>query len=109
MARDRAPADPEASPAASSQDQREADVMSATVKQRATYELPRLALSIEEACGALGISWDLWREHVAADVRVVRIGRRRLVPVAELQKWLAEHAERALPDDRADGVDRTGP
>lgn len=103
MARDHAAADPEASAQALPQNQRADPVMSA--KQRATYELPRLALSIDEACGALGISWDLWREHVAADVRVVRLGRRRLVPVAELQKWLAEHAELALPDDRADGVD----
>lgn len=69
-----------------------------TVRQRATYELPRLALSIEEACGALGISWDLWREHVADEVRTVRIGRRRLVPVAELQRWLAEHAELTVDD-----------
>ena len=74
--------------------------MSATaVKQRATYELPRLALSIEEACGALGVSWDTWNQHIAHDVRVVRLGRRRLVPVAELQKWLAEHAELALDDE----------
>src|SRR5438874_24940 len=67
--------------------------------ERATYKLPRVALSIEEACGALGISWDLWHEHVAHDVRMVRLGRRRLVPVAELQKWLATHAELALEDD----------
>jgi excisionase family DNA binding protein len=71
----------------------------AGVKQRATYELPRLALSIEEACGALGISWDLWDAHVAHEIRMVRLGRRRLVPVAELQKWLAEHAELAVDDD----------
>lgn len=72
--------------------------MSVDVKQRATYELPRLALSIEEACGALGISWDLWHEHVAPDMRMVRLGRRRLVPIAELQKWLAERAELAVDD-----------
>jgi excisionase family DNA binding protein len=60
---------------------------------KASYELPKMALSIEEACGALGISWDLWHEHVEPEVRMVRLGRRRLVPVAELQKWLAAHAE----------------
>lgn len=65
----------------------------AAVKLRATYEVPKMALTIEEACTALGISWDLWREHVAPEVRMVRLGRRRLVPIAELQKWLAEHAE----------------
>jgi hypothetical protein len=74
-------------------------VSTAATKQRATYELPKLALSIEEACGALGISWDLWNEHVAGEVRMVRLGRRRLVPVVEIQKWLAEHAELAVDDD----------
>ena len=68
-------------------------VSDATVKLRATYELPRLALSIEEACAALGISWDLFDQHVRPHVRMVRLGRRQLVPVAELQRWLAENAE----------------
>jgi hypothetical protein len=71
----------------------------AIVRQRATNELPKLALSIEEAYGALGITWDTWRRYVAPDIRIVRLGRRRLVPVAELQRWLAEHAELTLPDD----------
>jgi excisionase family DNA binding protein len=59
---------------------------------------PVLALSIEGACESLGVSWDLWREHIASEVRIVRVGRRRLVPVAELQRWLDEHAEKVLGD-----------
>src|SRR4029079_5018353 len=31
----------------------------------------RLALSISEACEALGVSWDFWSEHIAPEVRVV--------------------------------------
>jgi hypothetical protein len=58
--------------------------------------VPTLALSIEQACEALGISWDLWREHVAPEVRIVRLGRRRLVSVAELQRFLDERAGRTL-------------
>jgi len=58
--------------------------------------VPRLALSIEEACEALGVSWDFWREHVAADVRIVRCGRRKLVPVTELERWLERRAEAVL-------------
>jgi excisionase family DNA binding protein len=58
--------------------------------------VPRLALSIDEACQALGISWDTWSEHVAPHVRIVRLGRRRLVPVAELEAWLADNAEALL-------------
>lgn len=55
--------------------------------------VPRTALSIEEACLSLGISWDTWNEHVAPTIRVARLGRRQLVPVAELERWLAKRAE----------------
>ena len=54
---------------------------------------PALALSVEQACAALGVSWDTWSEHIAHDVRIVRIGRRKLIAVAELERWLAEHGE----------------
>jgi hypothetical protein len=62
-----------------------------------TAPVPRLALSVEEACAALGVGWDFWAEHIAPDVRLVRRGRRKLVPVAELQRWLEESAEATLP------------
>lgn len=55
----------------------------------------RLALNVAEACGALGVSHDFWAEHIAPDVRIVRRGRRKLIAVAELERWLAESAERA--------------
>ena len=58
-----------------------------------TAPVPRVALSIQEACAALGCSWDFWREHVEPEVRIVRRGRRRLVPVTELTRWLEAHAE----------------
>lgn len=53
---------------------------------------PTLALSVEEACEALGVSWDTWRAHVEPDMRLVRVGRRKLIPVSELQAWLDRHA-----------------
>jgi hypothetical protein len=59
-------------------------------------QVPRLALSVEEACRALGVSWDFWREHVAPGVRIVRAGRRKLVPVAALERWLDDNAETVL-------------
>jgi hypothetical protein len=59
----------------------------------AASRVPRLALSISEACEAIGVSWDFWRQHVESDVSIVRLGRRKLVPVSELQRWLTEHAE----------------
>jgi excisionase family DNA binding protein len=57
---------------------------------------PRVALSIEEACASLGVSWDLWRSHIEPEIRLVRVGRRKLVPLAELERWVEAHAERVL-------------
>jgi excisionase family DNA binding protein len=54
---------------------------------------PTLALSVEQACEALGVSWDTWRAHIEPDVRLVRLGRRKLIPVSELRAWLDRHAE----------------
>jgi len=48
----------------------------------------RLALSIDEAAAALGISRDHFDRHVLPRVKVVPIGRRRLVPVRELERYL---------------------
>jgi hypothetical protein len=62
----------------------------------AVAAVPRLALSIEEACAALGVSWDFWAAHIAADVRMVRRGRRKLIAVTELQRWLDESGEKVL-------------
>ena len=73
--------------------------MAASARERAgAAAIPRLALSVEEACAALGVSWDFWREHVADEVRLVRRGRRKLVPVRELERWLADNAERVLEE-----------
>jgi hypothetical protein len=58
--------------------------------------VPVLALEIGEACEALGVSPSFWREHVAGDVRIVRRGRKKMVAVAELERWLDASAERTL-------------
>ena len=54
---------------------------------------PRLALSKAEAAAALGVSVDFLEAHVLPELRVVRRGRRRLIAVAELERWLAESAD----------------
>ena len=54
---------------------------------------PRLALNVEEACAALGVSWDFWHDHIAPEVRIVRRGRRKLVAASELQRWLDRNSE----------------
>jgi len=58
-----------------------------------TAPIPRVALSREEAAGALGISLDSFERHVQPEVKMVRRGRLRLVPVSELQRWAEVHAE----------------
>lgn len=65
---------------------------------RAHATVPRLALDVTEACEALGVGWDYFAEHVAPELRIVRRGRRKLIAVAELERWLEANAERALPD-----------
>ena len=55
---------------------------------------PRLAFTPTEAAAALGVSLDFLNEHVAHELRWVYRGRKRLVAVAELGRWLDEHAER---------------
>jgi excisionase family DNA binding protein len=56
----------------------------------------RLALSKHEAAAALGVSVDYLEQHVMHEVRVVRRGRRRLIPVRELERWLDQNACLAL-------------
>ena len=59
---------------------------------------PRLALTKGEAATAIGVSTDFFEQHVQPDLKVIRQGRKVLVPVAELEAWLAEHAQRTLAD-----------
>jgi hypothetical protein len=56
----------------------------------------RLALSPDEAAEAIGCSRDFFDEHVMPDLRIVRKGRRRFVPLRELESWLEREASRAL-------------
>lgn len=66
----------------------------------AERELPRLAVSKLEAAGMLGVSVDFFEQHVMPELRIVRLGRRRLIPVRELERWLDREASRALESDR---------
>lgn len=68
--------------------------MSAIVKP----QTPALALSIEQACQALGVGWDLFHTSIEPELKIVRIGRRKLIPVRELERWLDAHAETTLGD-----------
>lgn len=59
--------------------------------------VPRLAVTRAEAGAALAMSVDSFERHCQPHLRLVRIGRMRLVPVAELDRWLRENAEPGAP------------
>src|SRR5438046_9104978 len=66
---------------------------------------PRLALSPDEAAAVLGVSRDYLDEHVIGELRIVRRGRRILIALAELERWLDRAATmRALVDRRTEGA-----
>ncbi len=53
----------------------------------------RLAVGPAEAARALGVSTTYFTENVAPDLRIVRRGRRVIVPVSELARWLDANGE----------------
>jgi hypothetical protein len=52
--------------------------------------VPRIALTPPEAAAAIGVGPDFFEANVAPELRLVRRGRKRLVPVSELERWVAE-------------------
>jgi excisionase family DNA binding protein len=62
----------------------------------AIRQLPRLALTKNEAAESLGMSVDSLERYVMPHVRVVRRGRLVLISVNELQAWLEQNAARTL-------------
>ena len=56
-----------------------------------------LAYMKKQACEALGdMSHDSFEKYVLPEVRVIRRGRLRLIPVSELENWVARNASRTL-------------
>jgi hypothetical protein len=62
----------------------------------ATAPVPRIVLTREEAAAALGMSLDSFERHVQPDVRMIRKGRLRLIPIGELERWAEQQATRTL-------------
>lgn len=64
-------------------------------------QIPRIALTPSEAAAAIGVGPDFFDANVAPELRLVRRGRKRLVPVRELEQWLAENAAQPVASEVA--------
>lgn len=64
------------------------------MSKKLAVSIPRIALTPPEAAAAIGVGLDFFDANVAPELRLVRRGRKRLVPVSELERWAMENAER---------------
>lgn len=53
---------------------------------------PRLGLTVEEAAKAVGMSESSFKRHVQPELRIVRRGSLRIIPVSEIERWLEGNA-----------------
>jgi hypothetical protein len=56
----------------------------------------RFAVTRAEAARALGVSINSFERHVQPELKIVRRGKLRLIPVREIERWLEENAEWTL-------------
>jgi excisionase family DNA binding protein len=64
-------------------------------------EVDRLLLSIDEAAKQLSVSARyLWTMQQRGEIPFVRIGRRVLFAVKDLEKWIEERRETLTPAER---------
>jgi hypothetical protein len=66
------------------------------VARKLDAPIPRVALTPPEAAAALGVGPTFFDEEIRPELCLIRRGRKVLVPVAELERWAAENAERVL-------------
>jgi excisionase family DNA binding protein len=59
---------------------------------RASQEPTRLLVSRREAARALSVSLRHFEEKIQPRIKTVRSGRRVLVPMAEVERWVWERA-----------------
>jgi hypothetical protein len=61
-----------------------------------TISMSPVAVSRAHAATALGMSLSFFETEIQPELRLVRRKSKVLVPVAELERWLAENAERMV-------------
>ncbi len=67
--------------------------------RKLAVSIPRIALTPPEAAAAIGVGPDFFEENVAPELRLIRRGRKRLVPVTELERWVAESATAPMMEE----------
>ena len=55
--------------------------------------VPRVSLTRQEVAYSLGVSLSFFAEHVQPQLKIVRRGSVRLVPLRELERWLEREAQ----------------
>lgn len=66
------------------------------VAKKLPASIPRIAFTPAEAAAAIGVGPDFFDANVAPQLRLIRRGRKRLVPVRELERWVAENADEPI-------------
>jgi hypothetical protein len=66
------------------------------VAKKIQASIPRIALTPPEAAAAIGVGPDFFDANVAPELRLIHRGRKRLIPVSELERWTLENAARPL-------------
>ena len=61
---------------------------------------PQICLRPEAAAAALGMSRNSFDRHVGPHVRWIRVGRMKIVRVAELEEWAKRNSEFTLSRGR---------
>lgn len=67
--------------------------------KKLTAPIPRYALTPSEAAASIGVGPDFFDANVRPYLRLVREGRKVLVPISELQRWVEESASRPMAEE----------
>lgn len=60
--------------------------------------IQRLALTRAEAASAIGVSLTWFADHVQPELKLIRRGSVRLVPITELTRWIDRNAEHLIQE-----------
>jgi hypothetical protein len=67
-------------------------------KPEIVFRESRRALSPAHAAACLDMSEDCFQKYVAPELKWVRLGRKRIVPIEEIDRWLSENAVLAIEE-----------